>query len=67
MLNSQSYGKLRNGERYNIIPESEMSENGNVEENRTSTSSENVDEDLADTNTLTQKWSTSKSKGSSPR
>ena len=46
--------ELKNGKRYNTNPESEMSENGNVEINRLNNSSENAEEEFSEIHTLTQ-------------
>ena len=54
MLNFCSYRELRNGKRCNSNRESEMSENGDVEENRSSTSSEKVEEEIPEIHTFTQ-------------
>ena len=54
MLNSDSYRELRNVKRYNTNPDSEMSDSGNVEVNRRSTSPENVEEEIPEIHTLTQ-------------
>ena len=53
MLDSEEYRELRNGEPYYTSTKRTMRENGSIEENVTGNSSENVEGEVSEIQTLT--------------
>ena len=54
MLGSEEYREFENGKRCYTSIERSMSDNGSIEENAVGNSSENVDEEVSQSQTLTQ-------------
>ena len=63
MLDTAEYRELRNGKRYETSIERTVSDHGSTGDNATGISSENVEGEISEIQTLTQELSTRKLEG----